>query len=87
MSLNVKALSITAALLWGGAVFVVGVGNLAWPPYGEMFLEWTASFYPGYHGPAAFGSVIVATLYALVDGLVGGAIFGWLYNAIAGPGG
>ena len=42
-----------------------------------------ASIYPGYHGPAGFGSVIVVTLYALLDGLVCGALFAWLYNAFA----
>jgi hypothetical protein len=30
------------------------------------------------------GSVVIGTIYAFVDGLVGGAIFGWLYNLIVG---
>jgi hypothetical protein len=30
------------------------------------------------------GSVVIGALYALVDGLIGGAIFGWLYNLIVG---
>ncbi len=85
MSLNVKALAVTAALLWGGAVLVTGVANLIWPAYGVAFLDLIASFYPGYEGPAGLGSVIVATLYALFDGVVCGALFGWIYNALAGP--
>lgn len=83
MRLDVKALATAAALLWGGAVLLVGLCNLAWAPYGQAFLEWTASFYPGYDGPAGFGSVLVATMYALVDGAVCGALLGWIYNAVA----
>lgn len=86
MRLDAKALAITAALLWGGAVLLVGASNLIWPGYGEAFLEWLASFYPGYDGPAGFGSVVVATLYALVDAAVCGLLFGWIYNAVARPG-
>jgi hypothetical protein len=29
------------------------------------------------------GSVVTGTIYALVDGAIGGAIFGWLYNLVA----
>ncbi len=39
--------------------------------------------YPGY-APGGFGSVIMGTLYALVDGAIGGAVFAWLYNRILG---
>jgi hypothetical protein len=28
------------------------------------------------------GSVVTGTLYALVDGAIAGAIFGWLYNLL-----
>lgn len=30
-----------------------------------------------------FGSVVVVTLYALVDGAVGGFLLAWLYNRFA----
>ena len=46
-------------------------------------LDLVASLYPGYHDPAGFGSVIVVTLYGLVDGAVRGAVIGWLYNIVA----
>jgi CBS domain-containing protein len=42
-----------------------------------------ASIYPGYHPGTGMGSVATGTLYALVDGAVGGAILAWLYNASA----
>jgi hypothetical protein len=63
-----------------------GVANLIWPSYGEAFLAWSASLYPGYHGPAGLGSVIVVTLYALVDGAICGAVFAWLYNKLSAGG-
>jgi len=35
--------------------------------------------------PAALLKVAVVTFYAIVDGLVGGLVFGWLYNRLARP--
>lgn len=84
MRLNVMAFALTAGLLWSGAIFLVGLANLAWPPYGRVFLDLVASIYPGYHADPWFWSVIVGTLYGLLDGLIGGAVFGWGYNFLAG---
>lgn len=84
MTLDRKALAWTVGLLWGGAVFVVALFNLIFPSYGVAFLEWSASIYPGYHGPAGIGSVFTATMYGLVDGIVCGWLLAWLYNAFAG---
>jgi hypothetical protein len=78
--LSVKALSFAFAVLWAATVFGVGILNLVWPGYAVAFLDMVKSIYPGYAGVSGFGGVIVGTLYALVDGAVGGAIFGWLYN-------
>ena len=83
MRLNVIALGATTALLWGGAIFLVACVNLIWPPYGRAFLDLAASLYPGYQAGPGAGSVITGTLYGLVDGGVGGAVFGWLYNLLA----
>ncbi|MBI2210777.1 MAG: hypothetical protein HYU47_09280 [Deltaproteobacteria bacterium] len=44
------------------------------------------TFLPGgqsYESFGTFGSVIVATLYALIDGAIGGVLFAWLYNRCA----
>lgn len=84
MKLSVKGLAWAMGLLWGALVLLVGVLNLVFPGYGAVFLEWMASFYPGYHGPAGMGSVVVATLYGLVDGAIFGWLLAWLYNAFAG---
>lgn len=83
MRLNVVALAVASALVWGGAILVVASANIIWPSYGRAFLDLVASIYPGYHpGPGA-GSVVTGTLYGLVDGGVGGAVFAWLYNLLA----
>ncbi len=81
MKLSVKNLGITAGAIWGGAVLLVGLAHLVWPNYGTAFLELAASIYPGYE-IGGFGSVIIGTLYALLDGGIGarsspGSTTGW----------
>ena len=83
MKIDVRALAISLALLWGGGIFITGIANLIWPTYGIEFLEMVASVYPGYQATASFGQVIVGTLSGLVDGFVGGLVLGWLYNLFA----
>ncbi len=85
MNLNMKAFGIACGLLWGACVLLIGLGNVIWPGYGVAFLEMSASIYPGYE-VGGFGSVLVGTLYALVDGFIGGIILAWLYNKLAGSG-
>lgn len=80
MKLAIRPLVITCAIFWGGTALLCGVANLLWPPYAEGLLKLLASIYPGYGADGTFGSVLNVTLYALVDGAVGGLIFGWLYN-------
>ena len=82
MRLNVVALAVTSALVWGAAVLVVASANIIWPSYGRAFLDLVASIYPGYHPGSGAGSVVTGTLYGLVDGGIGGAVFGWLYNLL-----
>jgi len=83
MQLSVKALAAAAAIVWGGMFLLVGLANLLAPSYGGALLELGASLYPGYAGPAGFGSVIIVTLYALLDGAIAGAVLAWLYNTLA----
>ena len=59
---------------------MVAVANFYLPLYGRAFLEVMSSIYPGYHITGTLGSVIVGTLYALLDEAVGGALFAWIYN-------
>lgn len=83
MKLSVKSLTITAALYWSGTVFFVALFNYLSPPFGKAFLDLVSSIYPGYQSVGSLGSVIVGTLYSLVDGAVGGAIFAWMYNTFS----
>lgn len=84
MKLNLKALVLTAGILWALAVLLVGILNLISSGYGVAFLKLIASIYPGYHASGSFGDLIVGTLYALVDGAICGLVFGWLYNLFVG---
>lgn len=84
MTLSTKGLAWAMGLLWGSALLLVSLSNLIFPGYGAAFLEWNASFYPGYHGPGSFGSILVVTLYGLVDGTIFGWLLAWLYNFFAG---
>jgi len=61
----------------------MGVANLVWSSYGRAFLEPLASVYPGYRAGSGLASVIIGTLCGLVDGAIGGAVFGWLYDLVA----
>lgn len=83
MKLSVKSLTITMAVFWGGTVFIVALVNFLSPPYGKAFLDLVSSVYPGYKSVGSLSSVIVGTLYALVDGAAGGVIFAWTYNRFA----
>ena len=86
MRLNLKALALTSGILWALALFLTGVINLIWPGYGNAFLKMMASIYPGYHAAGSIGDLIVGTLYALLDGVICGLVFGWLYNFFLGEG-
>jgi hypothetical protein len=80
MKLNIKALAMAFGLIWAAGILFVEVAHMIWPGYGAAFLQLIGSIYPGYRPGTGVGSVIVGTLYGLVDGGVGGACFAWLYN-------
>ncbi|HSC78399.1 MAG TPA: hypothetical protein VLB32_07530 [Candidatus Acidoferrales bacterium] len=85
MKLSVKGMTVAFSLFWGIlAMFLAGMGSLVWPGFAHEFLQMMASIYPGYHATASFVDVIVGTLYGLLDGAIGGAVFALLYNRFAG---
>jgi hypothetical protein len=82
MKLSIKKFAITCSIFWGLAILIVSTANMIWPGYGTVFLTVVASIYPGYEAMQGIGSIVIGTLYALVDAGIGGAIFAWLYNKL-----
>lgn len=80
MKLNVKAMALTIGILWGASVFLMTWWLIA---RGEMLGEKTplGMFYLGYE-VSAKGSFI-GLLWAVPDGMIGGAILALLYNKLA----
>lgn len=83
MQLSWKALAIAFGVTWGGLLLLVGMVNMATPTYGTAFLQGISSVYPGFHASGSLTDVLVGTVYGLIDGAIGGAFFGWLYNSFA----
>ena len=83
MQLSPPALALTAAVVWGGAILIIGTVGLIVPGYGDAVLSLVASIYPGYDNAGTFGDLMIGTVYAFFDGLVGGFVFALLYNAVA----
>jgi len=80
MRLNVKAFALACGILWGLALFAV-----TW---------WIIAFDGATHEPTLIGRVyrgysicpigaLIGLGWGFVDGLIGGAIFAWLYNLLA----
>jgi len=81
MKLNVKAFALTCGLWWG---------------FGLFLLTWWIIYFDGATGdPTLIGRLyrgynisptgsVIGLIWAFFDGLVGGAIFAWLYNMISG---
>jgi hypothetical protein len=84
MRFSFKAMALSGALLWGGAILLVGLINLAAPGYGLSFLQMTSSVYPGFHDTHTIRSVLIGTFDGLVDGAIAGLLFAWLYNIFSG---
>jgi hypothetical protein len=80
MQLNIKAFALTFGIVWGFGVFFLTWWIIVFEgATGDITI--LGHLYRGYNISPA-GSVI-GLLWALLDGLVGGAIFAWLYNLIA----
>ena len=82
LQLSLRATAIAAGLVWGGAILIVGLINLADPSYGMSFIQMTSSVYPWFHASRSIGNVIIGTVDGLIDGAIAGLIFALLYNAV-----
>ena len=80
MKLNVKAFSLTCAIVWGVGLFMLTWWIIALDgATGATTL--IGRLYRGFNISPS-GSLI-GLAWAFADGLIGGAIFAWLYNLLA----
>ena len=80
MKLNIKSFALTCGLVWGFALFLLTWWIIAFDgATGEPTL--IGRLYRGYSISPA-GSFI-GLAWAFGDGLIGGAIFAWLYNLVS----
>jgi hypothetical protein len=80
MKFDVKAFALTCGLIWGLGLFFLTWWIIAFDgPTGEVTLM--GRLYRGYT-ISAIGS-LVGMIWAFFDGLIGGALFAWLYNLLA----
>ena len=80
MNLNVKAFALSCGIIWGFGLFVRTWWIIAVEGVTEE-ITFLGRFYRGYN-VSPLGS-IVGLIWAFLDGLIGGAIFAWLYNLIS----
>jgi hypothetical protein len=80
MKLNVKAFALACGLIWGLGLFLLTWWVIAFEG-STHDLMLIGHVYRGYNISAA-GSVI-GLLWAFADGMIGGAVFAWLYNLLA----
>lgn len=78
MRLNAKALGLALGILWGLSVFLI----TAWivfinSPGGT--LAKLGAFYIGYD--VSWTGALVGLAYGFSDGLIGGVVLAWIYNA------
>jgi len=80
MKLNVGAFALTTGLMWGFGLFLLTWWIIAFDGItGEVTI--IGKLYRGY-SISPSGS-IVGMIWAFSDGLIGGALFAWLYNLIS----
>jgi hypothetical protein len=83
MRLSVKGAALTSGALWGGALLVVGLVNLAKPKYGEDLLRVIGSVYPCTGTERNAQTILTRTAFGFADGVIGGCLFSLLYNQLA----
>lgn len=78
MKLDIRAFALSCGLIWGFGIFFLTWWVIAFEgATGQMTM--IGHLYRGYN-VSPMGSLI-GLLWAFPDGLVGGAIFAWLYNS------
>ena len=78
--IGVKKIAVASGVTWGLGVFFAGVFAAATGGFCLDFVNVMGSMYIGY-APTYAGAVI-GGIWALIDGAVAGAIFGYIYNMV-----
>ena len=81
MTLNVRAFALACGVLWGLALFLITWWIILFDGSSDQH-TFLGLVYRGY-SLTPVGSIIGGA-WGLVDGFIGGAIFAWLYNKLAG---
>ena len=81
MILSRRALGTAIGLVWGLSIMVSTWILLLRGNSGE-FISQLSDFYLGYS--FTWVGSIIGFLWGFVDGLIGGAVFAWLYNKLLG---
>ncbi|MFB6073418.1 MAG: bacteriophage holin [Haloarculaceae archaeon] len=77
-SLDSRAFGVACALLWSGAVVVLGItARIGW---GRRWQRLLADVYRGYD--ESLSGLVAGAVWAFLDGLVGGYLFARLYNGL-----
>ena len=79
MTFNIKAMALTGGIVWAVANLIAGVSAMY--GWGQAYVDVMGSVYLGFQA-TLLGSLIGAA-WAFVDGLIGGAVFAWLYKKLA----
>lgn len=80
MRLNVKAFALTSGILWGGAIFFATLWLVIFG-FNGFLMSKLDHFYFGYS--VSIAGAVIGLIWGFVDGLIGGALFAWLYNKLA----
>jgi hypothetical protein len=81
MRLNVLSFALTCGLIWGLGVLLLTWWIIAFEGQtGD--LTCLSNIYRGYN--VSWSGSLVGLAWALPDGIIGGAVFAWLYNLISG---
>ncbi len=81
MRLNTRAFALTCGILWGVSVLLATVWIIVFGFDGTVMVN-LDHFYFGYN--ISYLGAVIGGIWGFVDGAIGGAIFAWLYNKLAG---